>query len=359
MKLYIHFGIYKAGSSYLQYVSIKHKEFLKINGFYFPSSAYDSAMLSGQISPGNAKELHDLLNIGNRKIIVKLFKGWQISADKAGCSSVLITAESLVHNLANEHQLSLLEEIANDNGFDEVHAMGYFRNLSEHALSTYKHRGKSGKIPDYETWLEHVYETPYVIERLLHTVEYSSIVWQFRLFKKDSDYMLKVFFNDWLQIEKPELPERPKVNESVTLSEIRVMNKMHEIFPSTTDIFVNEFKRLESREKATDEHLDRIFLSVAFTILSKHQMIINELNKYLPKGDKLLISDKTYEKIDKKYENTINLSDDQLNIISASISFLTSFKGKMMIFRRQVLSLFPNQISQNYKKLYRINKKRI
>ncbi len=166
MKLFIHFGIYKAGSSYLQYVLANSRTYLLDKGIYFPNSLQDKKMLQGLISPGNADGLEEVLKVKNEKGLQRLLRQWIEAAEKKQCDRVLLSAEALVHQLAKKDTLEFLEKVTKDSGYTEIHAMGFFRDLTEHALSTYKHRAKSGKIPDYETWVKEVYETPQLLRAL-------------------------------------------------------------------------------------------------------------------------------------------------------------------------------------------------
>lgn len=213
MKLYIHFGIYKAGSSYIQYICANQRDYLNSNSIYFPRSTQDEKMKKGSISAGNADGLEMAIKSEDHTNIIAILKEWYEEAKKMNCKAVLISAESLVHQLAIQNRLNQIIVCAESIGFTKIMAMGFFRDLADHALSTYKHRGKSGNIPDYVHWVSEVYETPKLFKNLSQVMASDhSIEWTLRKFQKDSDFLKAAFFKDWLRIEVPNFQTRPNVN---------------------------------------------------------------------------------------------------------------------------------------------------
>jgi hypothetical protein len=166
MKLYIHFGIYKAGSSYIQYICANERDYLNSNSIYFPKSTEDEKMKKGLISAGNADSLEIAIKSEDHSKIIPILKEWYEEAEKVNCKAVLISAEALVHQLAIQSRLIQIIACAQSVGFTKIMAMVFFRDLADHALSTYKHRAKCGKNPDYKHWVSHVYETPKLFENL-------------------------------------------------------------------------------------------------------------------------------------------------------------------------------------------------
>ena len=85
MKLYIHFGIYKAGSSYIQYICANQRDFLEKNKIYFPTSVEDQKMTSGLISKGNADGLEAALKSEVGQKVTKVLQHWYEDAKKGEC----------------------------------------------------------------------------------------------------------------------------------------------------------------------------------------------------------------------------------------------------------------------------------
>ena len=119
-----------------------------------------------------------------------LLKKWHRIAKQKKCNAVLSSAEALVHQLGQQRKLNFIVNSANSVGYTNIKAMGFFRDLSDHALSTYKHRAKSGKIPDYEHWVKNVYETPKLLEKLTFVITHNQgVKWTLRKFQKDSNFL--------------------------------------------------------------------------------------------------------------------------------------------------------------------------
>ena len=345
MRLHIHFGIYKAGSSYIQYICANQRDYLNANSIYFPRSTEDKKMKNGLISKGNADGLESGMKSEDESKITMILKQWYEEAEKMNCKAVLISAEALVHQLAIQNRLNKIIVSAESIGFTEIKAMGFFRDLADHALSTYKHRAKSGRIPDYKHWVSQVYETPKLFENLSQVIASDhSIEWTLRKFQKDSDFLKAAFFKDWLRIEVPNFQTRPNVNESVTLSEIKVMNHLCKLYPNVTDYFVNDLKAIASHLKAKDTALQQHFLSTFTEALSQNQNCLDQLNVFFQEGERLVLQNQS---IDVKHiEPPVSLSEQQLEVITQRMQFFKTTKGKKILIRRQFAKLSPDFIKK-------------
>lgn len=338
MVLYIHFGIYKAGSSYIQYYCANNKYYLLENNIYFPPSDQDEKMKAGLISAGNALRLSKALKTSDQKKIEAVLTDWYSGAVKHNTDSVLISSEALVHDLAIKNKIELLINLCHKTGFTEIKAMGFFRDLADHALSTYKHRAKTGRHPDYEHWIKHNYETPELLKNLAQTVEATEkkIEWNLRKFQKDSEFLKQAFFEDWLGIASPVFNEKPTVNESLTLSEVKLMNHLKKTHPFSIDYFVNGFKALSKQQKAKDKDLEKYVIIKFFEVLKIHICTLDKINVFFLKGERIQISENI--PIEKTIrEPDIRLSEEQLEIISNHILFFNSFAGYKVVCGRRLL----------------------
>lgn len=61
MKLYLHCGYHKTGSSFLQTLFARNRKLLEDHGFFFPEGNKDEDMLKGNISAGNGWLLSEYL----------------------------------------------------------------------------------------------------------------------------------------------------------------------------------------------------------------------------------------------------------------------------------------------------------
>ena len=335
MKLLIHFGIYKAGSSYLQHICASKRDYLIANNIYFPESKEDEKMKKGLISKGNADGLDLAFKEEDPSKISKILQQWYNIAESKNCNAVLISAEALVHQLAGQHQLNLIVNSASSTGYTGVNAMGFFRDLADHALSTYKHRAKSGAIPDYKHWVNNVYETPKLLENLASVIiNNQDIKWTLRKFKKDSNFLKQAFFKDWLEIEVPDFQTRPNVNESLSLSEVKVMNHIRKIYPNVTDYFYEGFKNLPKKDKADDKDLEAYVLNYFAKNLAQHDKSIQNINTYFTKNEQLVVGEFKNTDID---EPTMKLSDSQISYLFKRIQYFKTVEGKITKLRRRVI----------------------
>jgi len=342
MKLLIHFGTYKAGSSYLQYICASKRDYLIANNIYFPESKEDQKMKKGLISKGNADSFVIALKKEDTSKISKTLQQWYNIAESKNCNAVLISSEALVHQLAEQGKLHLIFKGANTIGYTGIKAMGFFRDLADHALSTYKHRAKSGNIPDYKYWVNNIYETPTLLENLTSVIKNNQeIKWTLRKFKKDSTFLKQVFFKDWLEIEVPKFQTRPNVNESISLSEVKVMNHIRKIHPNVVDYFYEGFKNLPKKDKADDKDLEAYVLNYFAKSLAQHDKIIQNINTYFTNKEQLVVGE--FKNTDIK-EPKMKLSDSQFSYLMQEIQYFITLEGKITKLRRRVIG-FARKIS--------------
>ena len=341
MELLIHFGIYKAGSSYIQYLAVNSRETLKDQEVYFPESQHDDKMRSGMISPGNASDLRWLLDNKEEEKCIRLFKHWIKEAEHHKCSKVLISSESLVHALATEKGLSTLVRSSDKAGFSNVKAMGFFRDLVDHALSTYKHRAKSGKHKDYKDWIENVYETPKVLENFFENAQNYPIEWTFRKFKMDSSYMAEAFFKDWLGVKLTSLPEKPKVNESVTLSEVLLMQEVSRQYPLVTSYFVEALKELPKESKAKDKELEEYYRYHAYQFLKQYDKDVQKWNQFFPAKEQLQVVESIPDAYGDAFNPQLSLSPEQMKTILQLTNYFDTAKGRFIKGRRLIARSLP------------------
>jgi len=337
MTLYIHFGIYKAGSSYIQYICANQRDYLASNGIYFPESVEDQKMQAGLISKGNADGLEKAIKTENTSKISSILKKWYDTANTKQATGVLISAEALVHQLAVKQRLELLITCIKNTGFIEIEAMGFFRDLADHALSTYKHRAKTGKHPDYEYWVKHNYETPELFKNLAQTIKVTDkkIHWSLRKFQKNSEFLKRAFFKEWLGIELPDFKEKPTVNESLTLSEVKLMNHLKRAYPLGIDYFVDGLKALPKSKKAKDRELEQFILNKFIEVLQIEDEIFDKINTFFFENERLQV----YNQMPLQAPTTepyIQLTEEQLKIVRDNMLFFNSFAGAKVLWLRRL-----------------------
>jgi len=290
MKLYLHCGYHKTGSSFLQTLFSRNRDYLQSNGIHFPVASREYDMVSGNISPGNGPELAKALKENDDQKSSELIADYISEANRNGCKSILISSENFFHAFENPNAVKILINTAEENGIESINALVYFRDPVSHALSTYKHRAKKGTLPDYPGWLETEYETMGLVERFMEYRTQQSIQWTCRKYMAGSEHMAKSAFADWLGVSTPDIPEDDRVNTSLTLSELLAIQSLNKSRPSLIPFVREAFAGLPGSEKAADTDLTNWYSAIASGKLMAYRKLIDEANKLLPNNEKLTLT---------------------------------------------------------------------
>lgn len=287
MDLYLHFGIYKTGSSFLQTLCGRNRDLLREHAYFFPPSDREEDLLAGRISPGNDNGLCRLLQRGALTEVTTLLQHLQQDARAAGCEKILISAEALIHALATASGLDTLMKAVKRLQFANVHAFGFFRDPVDHCLSTYKHRAKRGTIASFSDWVENTYETIDVMQRFMALHGQYPVVWSFRKYRKAPDFMMEAFFQDWLNVPLPPSPEKKMVNRSLNLSEILLIQQLATVNADWVPYIYDQLLAVPQKDKAVDRELESNYRQVIHEKLGKHRDVITAWNKLMPPAEEL------------------------------------------------------------------------
>jgi hypothetical protein len=340
MKLFLHCGYHKTGSSFLQSLFALNREVLVENGIWFPYSEREDDMLAGRISPGNATGLLEALNKGEPEGTLNFLAKCADEAKKRECSIVLLSAEGLFHSFGKEGSLENLAASAAKAGFDNIHGLVYFRDPVQHALSVYKHRGKRGTLPAFEDWINDGYETPGLQEKFLEAKDRYPIQWSVRKYHKDSEFMARSAFKEWLNIPVPELPEDDSVNPSLTLTEIELLRTIYETIPQIIPILSDELKKIPLNERKGDRGFERYSESKAAGRLFVRKNLFEKLNRIMPENESLILEvpDK-----DDTVVKPVGLSLTPAQVLVLARSSEIFYRSKR----------FPNRLSDTARKVVR------
>lgn len=296
----------------------------------------------GLISPGNGEALATALRSLSIDETVNVLAQWVSAAKAQACNNILVSTEAIVHSFQDQDKLELLEQAAKKAGIKEIKALGFFRELCSHALSTYKHRAASGAYPDYQLWLNNHYETPIVLARFLSVHNQTEIQWTFRKFKKDSHHLITAFFNDWLQVDLPDLPAKESVNESLTLSEISLISVFAQQHSKLlTGRLSKNFRELAGNKKSPDDGLEQMFLHQAELTLKEYNPLIQQLNQYLKSAESLALitASKGSALLD-----TSSFTPAQLEVLAQTTSSLVSWQGVRQQLYQRLVACIPVKI---------------
>jgi len=329
VKLYLHCGYHKTGSSFLQVMFAQNRDYLLKNKIYFPSSKEDKKMISGKISPGNGFELVKAIRNKNRLLVNKLLKNWVDKSITNNANILFISSEGLFHVLAELDLMNLFIEVCNELGITDITALLFFRDPVSHVFSVFKHRGKNGEISDYRDWVKNEYETLNLTKNFLGFYKDFNIKWMFRKYSSESESMVKIAFDDFLEIKSPDIPKTERVNISLTLSEIIMMREVKDILPNVYLRKMHiQLSNLPLLQKGNNDALKEYYSKITYQELKKYDNIIEEANKLLAIDEQLQFKQPKI-KSDVDVE-TISLTPHQIKIFTRCIDSSNSFHEKII-----------------------------
>lgn len=328
MKLYIHFGINKTASSFLQTICAQNRSYLQESGYYFPRGDREKDLINGRISPGNTQQLDKFLVQGNAEKVSDVLRVWRKEGQNIGCDKVLISGESLINAFARKKCLEKLCRAAKSEGFEELSALAFLRDPVEHCLSTYKHRAKRGTIPDFEAWVKADYETMVVLQGFIIHFRDFDIDWNLRKYSKDANKMAKAFFIDWLDLEVPSYRKDQRVNSSLSLSELLVIRQFGNEDKKVLPFLYDAFTRLASLDKSVDKALLTSHKQIIYDHLSNYSDLIALINQHLPEEEQLLLKGPDPNGSPADHE-TASLSLTQLQAIAGAVRKSYTFRSRL------------------------------
>lgn len=255
MVLYLHVGTNKTASSFLQSSLVLNRQYLEDHEIYLPQSRWDRDMEQLIITPGNGHRLAQLLLSEDSNAVSSYLKEQFENARKRNLNAVLLSNEIIIRLFSNRVIYNHLYNAAIQVGFKEVACLCVLRNPFEHALSLFKHRGKSGNALDYKSWFFKDYETIRLFREFSEFIDDKPYQWHFRKYFKDGEKLLSVLYNDFLKIETPQQLPGKNVNPSLTLNQIELIKLYNELFPASGHYLHGELIKVG---KASKENLQLV-----------------------------------------------------------------------------------------------------
>lgn len=318
MKLLLHIGTEKTGSSYLQSLLANNREQLLENGIHFPSAGKrENDMIQGKISPGNGQELTNSLLAGNKAETGDLLRKHIQEAKNLDCEKVLISNELLVSAFSEENQWEMFADVAEQTGFTDLHLLLFLREPNEQALSLYKHRAKNGTALSIEEWIREGYHLHHHLTGFFNNIQKYKLKCNIRKHQKDAGYIEGILFNEWLGLENPQKKVNKTVNPSLSISELFIIKKIRNYDTELTREFYKRLVAVPIDEKAKDERIENYYLNVIGDHLAQHKKLWNHCNSLLPAGEKLTLSGTVpLNKNDRAPEKVVSLSERQVEVIA-------------------------------------------
>jgi len=344
MKLYLHIGTEKTGSSHLQSLSAINSNVLQQNGIWFPfEGKSNKSLIKGEISAGNAQSLTNAINENNFDKSETFVAQRIEQAEDRSCHTIFLSNELLLLALAKDDNLQQFIFILNKLGISEVEFLLFLRDPVEQALSLYKHRAKSGNVLDIEEWPNKNYAYGEALFSFLQQVQLEKINLTVRKFSKEKGALEMILFREWLNIKEDLIPPPKVVNPSLSLSELILLKKVRKHEPFLVNIFYNKLIQIPKKNKCENGSIEQYHNESISNEMAKYKDTWVICNQYLSKNEKIVVPGVDTEQILISNKNS-SFSDQQMEviafIIADSLTLKVRFQIKILKFKTQVLKVF-------------------
>jgi hypothetical protein len=332
MKIYLHCGYHKTGSSFIQMMLSTNRSFLKENGYHYPISKDDQAAKQGQISPGNGLKLSQAIHHKEDAFLQakNILQNWIDEAKKNNCDKLIISSEGLFHSLASIDFQLFFQQMITEFKLDGIALLLFLRDSLDHIFSLYKHRGKRGTIQNFKDWVENNYETLQLTEQFFDKmIPDSNVELSLRKYKNDSQHLSEAVFKDWLQIPTPSIPKSDRVNTSLSLSEIMVLENVYQLLGPEKTLKIQKGFMKNSNPKPKEDKLKTYYAYQIDVFLNKHLPLIEKINLTMPENEHLIIESLNNQPFIADLQFAA-LSSEQLKLIIMESSLKIGLKDKIL-----------------------------
>lgn len=355
-KLFLHIGMNKTGSSFLQSSLVHNREVLRKQGFYLPESIWDDDMRKGIITPGNGNKLAKLLADNDERRLIKYINDLFTKSEKQGLSNVILSNETLIRILSYVENRKLLIKCCEKFQVD-VKCCCFLREPHSHALSLFKHRAKSGMFSSYKEWLNEDYETVRLYEIFKKDYEYSRLSCLYSLYKKDGNLLLNVFYSKFLNISQYNIKSKMHVNKSLNLKGIFIL-QVFEAYIRGSSVYLH--KELQDLSSTEDEGFLLSFKRAFKDFSQRYFHVYSFISSLLddPNDRKDFMAELYFNENSVIYNShTLSIKKDELEAIGMALSKFMKDKNILRLkklYRKlfEGLSLRRKKNGKSFKKKY-------
>lgn len=348
MMLSIHIGTEKTGSSHLQSMCALNREALQQQGIWFSrADKVEAQMTRGDISPGNAQPLADLLNSGDTEAAKSWLRGMLQAARDHECNHLLLSNELLVLSLSGNGQLAAFLDICRQLDCS-VRFLLILRDPVDQALSLYKHRAKRGKAEAIEKWVAGNFHYGKGLDDFFAAAREEQLDLSCRKYASTPGYLESVFFTDWLGVPVPAKKLKKVVNPSLSISELLFIKKLRAHNVWLANAYYDRMLKIPKGEKSKDRQLEHYYRQVLGGHLAQYETTWLHCNEWLPEGEPLhLPAVAAGQDHLQGQDMTLTFSEKQVEAITAFLSESTSTGFQLELKKRQLrqtLGQFKNRI---------------
>ncbi|MCT4556800.1 MAG: hypothetical protein N4A61_01960 [Pelagimonas sp.] len=246
MECFIHVGLNKAGSSFVQSVLRANPD---------PLAAAGISYFKGGRHSGNAKALAFALRDGDTATVSQFLTEHVAQAKSVGAHRVLLSSEHLYHQVIVKDQRQALVTAARALGISKIHLLAYFRPPIPHAISAYCHRAGVHNVGPFDIWIKTGYELHKELPLFLDSIDDADtgdfdVAWTPVAYGPGQKLLDTLCA--WLGIsDLPVIPEG-EVNISPSLGEAELLDQMQVRDPRAAMALRRQFKQISRSDKAPE-----------------------------------------------------------------------------------------------------------
>jgi len=300
MQLFFHIGLNKAGSTFLQNLFSYNKENLVKKGIYYSGSAVSKGI--GGAQDGNAADLTAAIRDNDIGFAHHFLKNMVRKAKKNRVESILLSNESMYHQLVDPGKSKLLKKACDNSGINAINLLVVFRDPVSHSISAYTHRSGLYDMPSFHEWIEngfHYKDKDYkkdidgyeFWQELPMFLDHLSCDKSYNLHVGTCSEDLKLLAENFLGTTGLKKYKSELSNVSVNCVEAELLRLLSKNDKRYTRRLRGLFKELPKPEKAADSYLKNLYQGEAF---DKVLNFSNELDRL----SNLLKNDNLYEEVE-------------------------------------------------------------
>ena len=354
MNLYLHIGTEKTGSSFLQTYLAKNRKTLEKHKICFPhGGVQENNMQKGIITPGNATDLEKNMKAERWDTI----KYWLLEkieeAQKKHCDTILLSNEILMLQLAEEGRLSKLMQILEDLCISLKGILLIVREPVSQAMSLYKHRTKNGKFIPIEKWLDTNYFIADALSGFYKVLSKTDISLSQYEYKKDSEYLVDVCINQWLELNHKIRLKPQNINPSLTLSELVLLSEISKIDKILAKQYYQFMLGIDNKYKSDDIY----YKSYVIAHINNYMVGYNDVWKLVNSKMNATKTSYHYKKCSVPLENKItSFSATQIEIIAGFINYSKSLSYRkhkaIQQLNKKIRLITPKFFKKNLKRIF-------
>jgi len=289
MRLFLHAGTEKTGSSHIQTLCVNGRHHLEQEGIWFPEGIprHEKRMRAGLVSAGNAFVIAERARGKDDAGALAELLRHRETAQSRDCRAVFLTSELLLPYCANDGAWQGLFEMCRQAGFDNVSTLVVLRDPVDQLISLYKHRARSGTAGRLDEWIDEDYRLPDALARLREQARVNGRELIARGYTREPGGLESIIFGDWLGITEPPLVHENEVNPSLSLSELELIRRMAETRPALVNTLYAALVAVDSEQKVRGKALESYARAVAAHTVAGHADEWRAWNRLLPSDERL------------------------------------------------------------------------